>query len=115
MALENLAVGCLLVFTGAGIVLICTPLLLGWIKPNAFYGIRLGAAFRSGQKWYQLNAYGAQQLILWAAVMMLPASVSASMTTRPGPTSGRMRRQDRGCGRVSSSITARAIFANNYE
>jgi len=43
---------------GLAIVLVCAPLVLGKIRMNSAYGIRVPKAFASERNWYALNAYG---------------------------------------------------------
>ena len=44
---------------------------LSWsrVPPNRYYGIRLAAAFRSEQHWYEINAFGARRFILFGIVV----------------------------------------------
>lgn len=39
------------------------PLRLGLVRPNRFYGIRVPAAFASGQSWYAINRFGGSRLL----------------------------------------------------
>ncbi len=47
------------------------PLLRKKIKMNCWYGIRIPKAFESAENWYNINAYGAKQLIAWSWLMVL--------------------------------------------
>ena len=64
-------VGISLVLGGAAIIVVSLPLLKDNIKPNALYGVRMAKSFESNENWFKMNRYGAKQMILWAAIMML--------------------------------------------
>ena len=54
-------------------VLIAVSLPLVWrkIPRNHLYGIRIRKAFQSDELWYDINAYGGRQLVLWSIPMIL--------------------------------------------
>lgn len=70
MQTENI-VGLALLLSGAVIIAVCLPLLRGNIKPNALYGVRMAKSFESDENWFKMNCYGAKQMMLGAAIMML--------------------------------------------
>jgi len=55
---------------GVLLILVCIPLLLGKVRMNPYYGIRLPKAFLSEENWYRINAYGAQRMMLWSVVLI---------------------------------------------
>jgi hypothetical protein len=59
-----------LVGLGVVVILVCVPLLFGWIKMNCAYGFRFGKAFETEENWYKVNRYGAKMLIYWALALM---------------------------------------------
>ncbi len=58
-----------LMLLGTVTALLSLPLLLRRVPPNRYYGIRLAAAFRSEQHWYEINAFGARRFILFGIVV----------------------------------------------
>lgn len=46
----------------------CIPLILRMVPMNAFYGIRIPAAYASPQRWFDINAYGALTMANWSTV-----------------------------------------------
>ena len=74
-----------LTFVGLGLLLVALaiPLILGRVKPNRAYGIRISAAFASEEAWYRINRQGgfcmvgfglAQVLLGCADYVFLPAN-----------------------------------------
>lgn len=53
---------------------ISLPLVLRMVPMNGLYGFRTSKAFMSDELWYDINAYGAKQLIL-ASLGMIAAGV----------------------------------------
>jgi hypothetical protein len=51
------------------------PLLLRKVPMNDLYGIRIPAAFKSEQRWYDINAYGGRQFAAWS---WLPIAVGVA-------------------------------------
>ncbi|MDX8342376.1 SdpI family protein [Rossellomorea sp. YZS02] len=54
---------------------ISIPLLLGKIKMNTYYGIRISKSFESDEAWYKVNRYGALQMIVWSVPLFLAGIV----------------------------------------
>ena len=71
-----------LVYIGCALLLICTsiPLVLRKIKMNHFYGIRIGKSFQSENNWYDINAYGGKELIVWSLPIILAGLISFVIT-----------------------------------
>ena len=53
-------------FLGIVLIAISIPLVKRRIGPNHWYGFRIPKAFQSNELWYDINAYGGRQLIIWA-------------------------------------------------
>jgi len=71
---------------GIGLLLIglSIPLLLGRVRMNGWYGVRLPQAFRSEANWYSLNRYGAIQLMCYGAALIVLGVVVVLISPRPG-------------------------------
>ena len=85
MTQENIIVGVALVLGGALIIAVCVPLLKDQIKPNALYGIRLAKSFESDENWYKMNRFGARQMIMGAAAMMVCGLVAFFLPLHNNP------------------------------
>jgi hypothetical protein len=64
LAFTNLSSGIILIF-------LSLPLYKKQIKMNKAYGFRLSKAFQSDENWFNINAYGAKQMIIWSTIMIL--------------------------------------------
>lgn len=64
------------VFVGLG-----WPLYKGKVKPNSFYGLRVGETMEDDRVWYPANAYCGRDFIVLGAVTSLLAVI---MTLIPG-------------------------------
>lgn len=53
------------------IIAVSVPLILGKIKMNHIYGIRVKKSFESEANWYAINAFGGKQLVIWSLPMIL--------------------------------------------
>ena|ERR1044071_149904 len=51
------------------IILFALPLVLGKVKMNGIYGIRISESFRSEARWYQINRFGGLLFVLWGIVL----------------------------------------------
>jgi len=67
---QNIFVGANLLFAGLVTIAVCVPLLRGKIRRNGVYGIRIPKSFESDEVWFQINRYGAKQMMIWAAGLM---------------------------------------------
>ncbi len=43
---------------------------------NHLYGFRVSKAFESEENWYDINAYGARQLVIWSIPVILTGIIS---------------------------------------
>ena len=67
---QNIIIGAAFLFIGITTTAACVPLLQGKIRRNGVYGIRIPKSFESDEVWFKINRYGAEQMIIWAAIMM---------------------------------------------
>lgn len=58
-------------------VAVSLPLLLGKVKRNAWYGVRIRAAFVSEAAWYAINRHGGRLFLAWGLALVLTAVVGA--------------------------------------
>ncbi len=64
------------------IIVVSLPLVFRKIKMNGIYGIRIPEAFKSEERWYQINRFGGILFLVWGVVLgfcggiglMLPSS-----------------------------------------
>jgi hypothetical protein len=80
------AEGLMLVYILVGILLIVlgTPLVLGMIPPNSWYGIRL-PGYATPDKWYRLNHRGGLVLVL-LGILFTAAGVAMNWITMADQT-----------------------------
>ncbi|BCB03940.1 SdpI family protein [Bacillus sp. KH172YL63] len=69
--MENLGVSLISISLSLIMIGINIPLLIGKIKMNEHYGMRLGKAFESDENWYVINRYGAKRFIFWSALILI--------------------------------------------
>ena len=50
---------------------ISIPMVKRKIPMNGWYGIRIQKAFQSEELWYDINAYGGRQLIIWSLPILV--------------------------------------------
>ena len=72
---DNLMFFFYLAATGLLFIGLSIPMLKGRIGMNIWYGVRFKAAFASDELWYDVNAYGAKQLIGGGIVLAIDALV----------------------------------------
>ena len=84
------------IWMGLLFIAISLPLILRMIPMNGLYGFRIPKAFISAELWYDINAYGGKQMILWSFIMIAvsiagiflvnaPASLMALLAASVGP------------------------------
>ena len=69
------------------IIGLAIPLVLRRIGSNRRYGIRYRKAFRSEESWYEINAFGGRQILIWAvpivaagfAILFIPVADPPSL------------------------------------
>jgi hypothetical protein len=76
MSRVNIVLGICNISCGIVFIAIGIPLLKRKIKMNGLYGFRLAKAYESEENWYDINAYGARQLIIWSIPVILTGIIS---------------------------------------
>ena len=78
------AVKLLLISTGTGALLIGVgiPLLLGRVPPNPWYGCRTRKTLSDERVWYAVNRVGGQDLILAGVVIIISSLVVFAFSSR---------------------------------
>ncbi len=68
----------------AALVVIATaiPLIRGKVKMNAWYGVRIPAAFTSEAAWFAINRYGGRLLLRWGLVIAVVALIGVFLPAR---------------------------------
>ena len=84
MSDEASVLGILHIGIGLLVMGLSIPLLLGRVRMNGWYGVRLPRAFRSEANWYSLNRYGAIQLTWYGAVLIAVGVVVMLFPPRVG-------------------------------
>ena len=58
---------------GCGVlsVALSVPLLMGRVKMNGLYGVRIKGALLSEENWQKINRYGAKWTIVWSLPLVL--------------------------------------------
>ncbi|MDX1998501.1 MAG: SdpI family protein [Thermoanaerobaculia bacterium] len=54
-----------------GLALVCSPLAMGWVKPNYFYGVRTRATLASAELWRRVNRFFGRVGLLAAAILVV--------------------------------------------
>jgi uncharacterized membrane protein len=54
-------------------IVVALPLIAGKVKMNAWYGVRIPAAFESEARWYEINRHGGRLLVVWGVVIAVTA------------------------------------------
>jgi len=63
------------IITGIVIIGFAIPVIKRRIGPNQWYGFRICKTFQSDELWYDINAYGGRQMLIWA-IPMIAAGVA---------------------------------------
>ena len=72
----NIILGITNISCGVLFILPSIPLLKRKIKRNYLYGFRISKAFESEENWFNINAYGAKQSIIWSIPIILIGIIS---------------------------------------
>jgi hypothetical protein len=56
-------------------ILLSVPLILRRVKMNKYYGVRIPEAFRSPQRWLQINHFGGMLLLAWGMAVGITGGV----------------------------------------
>jgi uncharacterized membrane protein len=84
MSNGGLVLGILLLGTGILVGGLSLPLLLGKVRMNGWYGVRIPKSFESEANWYALNRYGAVQMLWYAGVLVVLGGVVIYVPPRVG-------------------------------
>jgi uncharacterized membrane protein len=63
-------------------IVVALPLIAGKVKMNAWYGVRIPAAFESEARWYEINRHGGRLLVVWGVVIAVTALVGSALPRR---------------------------------
>jgi uncharacterized membrane protein len=85
MDMVSLTVGLSLIFAGGVIALVSMPLLYDKVSRNIWYGVRIPKSMESDANWYEINRYGAKQMIPWAFVIVCFGVVALMVPLQPRP------------------------------
>jgi hypothetical protein len=67
----QLVIGISQIITALVLIGVSLPLVWRKIPMNRWYGIRIPKAFKSEELWYDINAYGGKQLVIWSVPMVV--------------------------------------------
>jgi hypothetical protein len=56
---------------GPVLILLSIPLMLRWVPPNRFFGLRIPSTLRNTSVWYDANASSARHLFVLGLVLVL--------------------------------------------
>lgn len=56
---------------GPILILLSIPLVLRWVPPNRFFGLRVPATLRNESVWYDANALSGRHFILFGLLMVI--------------------------------------------
>ena len=74
VAIALLAVGSIMFAT-------CLPLIKRRVPMNRFYGIRVREAFKSKERWLDINAYGGRQFAVWSIPIVIAGILGLILPT----------------------------------
>ena len=67
------------ILCGVLTIALCIPLVMGRVRRNHFYGIRLRTSLASDEAWYRINRYGGRRLIQWAILVVLLGCITLTL------------------------------------
>jgi hypothetical protein len=67
----NMFPGVINITSGLLFIGISIPLVKRKIKMNFLYGFRIEESFKSEENWYNINAYGGKELMVWSIPVIL--------------------------------------------
>lgn len=67
----QIALGAVNIFCGCVFIGLAIPLVRRKIPRNSWYGVRIRKAFQSDELWYDINAYGGREFIIWSIPIVL--------------------------------------------
>ncbi len=67
------------VIVGLLVVAVSVPLVMGKVRMNPWYGIRIPEAFKSEARWLEINRYGGRLMLWWGISIMVVASLGLAL------------------------------------
>jgi len=64
------------------IIGVSLPLVNRKVKRNRWYGIRIPEAFKSEERWLDINQYGGRLMIWWSIVVAVTAGIGVGLQKR---------------------------------
>ena len=61
------------------IIGVSLPLVKRKIKRNQWYGIRIPEAFKSEERWLEINQYGGRLMVRWGIVLVITAGIGLTL------------------------------------
>jgi SdpI/YhfL family protein len=80
-AADQTVVAIALVAVGSIMFATCLPLIKRKVPMNRFYGIRVREAFRSKERWLDINAYGGRQFAVWSLPIIITGILGLLLPT----------------------------------
>ncbi|MFA5058143.1 MAG: SdpI family protein [Opitutaceae bacterium] len=53
----------------AVVIALAIPLILKKVRRNCWYGVRIPEAFKSEERWYEINRFGGGLLLVWGLIV----------------------------------------------
>src|SRR5215469_11199091 len=69
------------VIVGFLVIALSVPLVKRKVKMNPWYGVRIPEAFKSEERWFEINQYGGRLTVWWGISIMIVASVGLLLPT----------------------------------
>ena len=76
-----MAVAIALLAVGGITLATCRPLIKRRVPMNRFYGIRVREAFKSKERWFDINAYGGRQFAMWSLPIVITGMLGLFLPT----------------------------------
>jgi len=81
-ASDQTLVAIALLVVGGTMFATCLPLIKRRVPMNRFYGIRVREAFKSKERWLDINAYGGRQFAMWSLPIVIIGILGLLLPTR---------------------------------
>jgi hypothetical protein len=70
------------VIVGLLVIAVSVPLVRKKVKMNPWYGIKIPEAFKSEERWYEINQYGGRLMLWWGLSIVLVAGFGLVLQER---------------------------------
>ncbi len=70
------------VVVGLLVIALSVPLARNKVKMNPWYGIRIPEAFKSEERWYEINRYGGRLMLWWGLCIVIVAAFGLVLQER---------------------------------